>query len=140
MYHPWRAFRALAHYTLDIAWLPDGVLAVTDFEAHTVTMAKGLLQAERRSTIAHELEHISRGWAPCQGVGAGREECVVDQAASRRLIQIRDLGEALAWAHDLDEAAEELWVDRAMLEVRLAHLHPAERAYLRRRLENAPAG
>jgi len=133
MYHPWRAFRALSAFTLDFAWLPDGVLAVTDYDAGTVTMARDLDQAERRSTIAHEIEHIRRGWAPC----SSREECAVDQAAARKLIGIRELGEALAWAHDLDEAADELWVDRTMLDVRLKHLHPAERHYLRRRLADS---
>lgn len=130
MYHPWRAFRALAHFTLHIADLPVGVLGVTDFDRRTVTLAKGLDQAERRSTIAHEVEHIYRGWAPC----SSREECQVDRAAARKLIGIRELGEALAWAHNLDEAAEELWVDIDMLRVRLEHLHPAEHHYLRRRL------
>ena len=43
---------------------------------------------------------------------------------------------ALAWAHNLDEAADELWVDVETLEVRLAHLHPSERHYLRRRLQH----
>jgi hypothetical protein len=58
----------------------------------------------------------------------------VSDIACRRLIGIRDLGEALAWAHDVDEAADELWVDVDTLRARLDHLHPAERAYLRRRL------
>ncbi len=132
MYHPWQAFRALAHFALHFEELPAGTLGVTDFDRQTVTLAKGLDQAERRSTIAHEVEHIYRGWAPC----SAREECQVDRAAARKLIGIRELGEALAWAHNLDEAAEELWVDIDMLRVRLEHLHPAERHYLRRRLES----
>lgn len=131
MYHPWRAFRALTPYRLFFAGLPDGVLGVTDFGAQVVVIADDLDQAERRSTIAHEVEHIHRGFGGCHG----REECAVELGAARKLIGIRELGEALAWAHDLAEAAEELWVDEQMLRTRLDHLHPAERHYLRRRLQ-----
>lgn len=130
MYHPWRVFRALANWQLAIAWLPIGILGLTDYDTRTVTLAEGLGQAERRSTLAHELEHIARGWTPC----TTREECAVDRIAARKLIEIRDLGEALAWTSNRDEAAEELWVDTDMLNVRLANLHPAEHHYLRRRL------
>lgn len=59
----------------------------------------------------------------------------MDAVAARRLIGLRQLGEALAWSSDLDEVAEELWVDVATVEARLAHLHPSERHYLRRRLQ-----
>lgn len=55
------------------------------------------------------------------------------------LITIRALGDALAWARTRDEAAEELWVDVATLEARLRSLHPAERAYLNRRLSGHDA-
>lgn len=130
MHHPWRAFRALTHYTLKWATLPDGILGRTNFTDQTVTLAIGLDQAERRSTIAHEVEHILRGYSPC----TSREECMVDRAAAFKLIGIRELGEALAWAHDAEEAADELWVDVQMLRSRLRHLHPAERHYLRQRL------
>lgn len=90
----------------------------------------------------HELVHLERGPA-VRGYGA-REELEVSKEAARRLLpDIRGVGEALAWAARgrefdaacLDEAADELWVDRGTLRVRLEHLHPAERAYLKRRLE-----
>lgn len=130
MHHPWRALRALERFELRWAHLPIGKLGETDFDAETITLAHGLDQAERRSTIAHELEHIERGWSPC----TAREECAVDREAARKLIEVRALGEALAWAVDEQEAADELWVDVHMLRARLRHLHPAERGYLRRRL------
>ena len=50
---------------------------------------------------------------------------------------MRDLGEALAESDLLGHVAETLHVDPDMLTVRLAHLHPAERAYLKRRLHDA---
>lgn len=134
MHHPWRTFRELVEWTLVWAPLPFGVWGQTDFDAKTVTLTLGMSQAERRCTIAHETQHILRGPAP---VGVmGREELLVDQNAARLLLpDVRAVGEALAWANGLDEAAEELWVDRDLLRVRLEHLHPAERAYLKRRLE-----
>lgn len=133
-HHPWRAFRELVDWTLHWAHLPGGLLGVTDFRARTVTLDSRLTQVERRCTIAHETEHIRRG--PI-GVGCvAREERIVDRNVARRMLpDIKAVGEALAWAHHLEEAADELWVDEATLQARLEHLHPAEQHYLKRRLE-----
>ena len=68
------------------------------------------------------------GWA------RSREEEAVNALAARKLIEIRELGEALAWSLDPHEVADELWVDVPTLEARLRHLHPSEVHYLRRRL------
>lgn len=134
MHHPWRAFRDLVDWTLEWAHLPPGVWGVTDFESRTVTLRHGLSQAERRCTIAHETQHILRG--PCHSTMEAWEEATVDRHAARLLLpDVRAVGEALAWASCLDEAADELWVDTLILEARLRALHPAERAYLRQRLE-----
>lgn len=135
MYHPWRALRQLGdEWTL--VWAPiAGVvdrLGLTSWHDKTITLDPDQDQAQRRSTLAHELVHVERGPVDCRY--RHREERYVDAVAARRLIGIRELGEALAWAHDLAEAADELWVDESMLRARLAHLHPAERHYLRRRL------
>lgn len=134
MYHPWRALRELSDWTL--RWQPlVGCLGLTTWHDQTITLDPDQDQAQRRSTLAHELEHIVRGYAQC----GDREECLVELRAARKLIGIHELGEALAWAHNLAEAAEELWVDEQMLRTRLGHLHPAERHYLRRRLERPDA-
>lgn len=144
VHHPWRAFRELVDWTLEWAHLPPGVWGVTDFETRTVTLRHGLNQAERRCTIAHETQHILRG--PVPPSGEAREEATVDRNAARLLLpDVRVIGEALAWATCLDEAADELWVDPLILAARLHALHPAEQAYLRRRLadedaEPEPAG
>lgn len=134
MHHPWRAFRELVDWTLHWAHLPEGIWGITDFERRTVTLTHGMSQAERRSTIAHETQHILRG--PFLACYQAREEVEVDRAAARALLpDVRAVGEALAWARNIDEAADELWVDSLTLETRLAHLHPSERAYLQRRLD-----
>lgn len=136
MHHPWRAFRKLTQWRLRFGRLPKGVWAVTHFPSMTVTVDDRLLQVERRSAIAHELTHIERGPVPVEPIMAAREELAVEKATAIKLIPIHDLGEALAWAGgDLHQAADELWVDVQTLRVRLEHLHPCERHYLRRRLE-----
>lgn len=130
--HPYRRLRALEHITLESH--EGGDLGETDFEKNTISIRKGLNQAARRSTCMHEVLHVERG--PVPGGLIDREELRVRKEAARLLMpDIRVVGEALAWAFDLDEAADELWVDVGTLRVRLQHLHPAERAYLKRRLE-----
>lgn len=130
MFHPWRTLRALPHVTL--LRHDDGPAGLTNFRHSTISLRSDLNQAERRCTLTHELLHVRRG--PFYSSYVDREERAIERETARLLIEIRQLGEALAWAHCLDEAAEELWVDRPTLEVRLANLHPAEHAYLTRRL------
>lgn len=97
-----------------------------------ITYARDMLQRERRTVLAHELIHLERGATVCDA----REEAAVEQEAARRLIPIDELASALAWTRNVDELAEELWVDAALVRCRMAHLHPSERHYLRRRLEH----
>lgn len=133
MHHPWRAFRALSHIRLRWAHLPDGLLGYTDHIAGEVVLAEGLTQVERRCTIAHETQHVLRGPVPPHL--SRREEAAVDREAARALLpDVRPVAEAMAWAHSVEEAAEELWVDVETLRCRLASLHPAERGFLHRRL------
>lgn len=134
MDHSWRRLRGLPDWLLRWRRLPGAVEALTDHASRTIWMDPRLLQVERRCAIAHELEHVARGPVPPDPVLAAREEAAIDRAVARRLIPLEALGEALAWSRHLDEVADELWVDRPTLEVRLASLHPAERAHLRRRL------
>jgi hypothetical protein len=132
MYHPWRSLRDhFADWNLRWAPMHDRV-GLTTYATKTITLHPDLDQAQRRSTLAHELEHVRRG--PCAEHLWPREEVIVEAIAARKLVGIRELGEALAWARDFDEAAQELWVDRSIIDARLAHLHPSERHYLRRRL------
>lgn len=100
-----------------------------------------LNRVERRCVMAHELAHIDLGHHhQVAGCGPGtsriqrRRECEADQLAARRLLSIREMGEALAPASCRWEAADSLDVTEHLLDVRLEHLHPSERAYLRRRL------
>lgn len=128
--HPWRLLRSLPEVTL--AWHEGGDAGWFDHDTLTMSIRRGMTQAERRSTVRHELEHYNRGrvWAAWRE----REERACELAAARDLIDLTKLGEALAWASTPAEVADELWVDVALLEMRMRHLHPVERAYLRARL------
>lgn len=131
MWNPWRRLREIA--TIDLQWADmDNQMGVIEYTGPTITLTTGMTQAERRSTLTHELVHYERG--PCHPTHTVREEAAVDREAAKRLIGIRELGEALAWSTDATEVAEELWVDVATVKARMTCLHPAERAYLRRRL------
>jgi hypothetical protein len=118
--------------------LPDDVLGDTDGVAH-IRMATGQLQVERRCTITHEMVHVERGDTGCCDEKA---ELRVRKEAARRLITITELGEAMIFhgEHDDEALADELRVDVDTLLVRKAWLHPAERGYLRRRLEQREMG
>lgn len=138
MYQPWHVLHDLGDWVVRWAPLPARRRAELSWATKTITMRPGMLQAERRSVLAHELEHIERG--PFPRWMTAREETAVNAAAARKLIGITELGEALAWAGSMAEAADELWVDVPTLQARLDHLHPSERHYLRRRLETASHG
>ena len=136
--HPWRELAGMPH--IDVVWtdqLPVTVRAATDGHS-TIWMSDGLVQRERRSSLAHELEHIRRGHRGCQSPAV--EDHVRAHAARRLLPDITDVADGLVWAQGvLDVAAEELWVDTATVRARIdvRWLHPAERAYLRRRIGEA---
>jgi Zn-dependent peptidase ImmA (M78 family) len=136
-YSPWRELRALDQLIFDQVDLPSG--DAWWVPAHDVILMRPrLLQVERRCSLAHELghrhlEHTGQcRYGDSRRQGA-RAELEADQWAARKLITIEALGSVLVWTDDRDEAADELWVTRRLLDVRLAHIHPAERAYVRRR-------
>lgn len=136
MGNPWRRLSKLAH--IDLIWHDGGPMGLTDHAAGTISLQRGLTRAERRSTLAHELMHVQRGPTLDDPALVEREELRVERESARWLLpDVRPIGEALAWAYDLDEAAAELGVDARTLWVRLHYAHPTERGYLRRRLEHA---
>lgn len=133
--HPWRCFRDLfPHWDLHFADL--AVAGRTCFVTGTVTLHSGLLQAERRSVIVHEMHHMVRGPVPQLAHFAAREEAAVRQGTARALISLDALVDAMRWAHDIHELADELWVSVEVAQCRLDHLHPSERHYLRERLSD----
>lgn len=109
-------------------------MGFTCHRTRTVTLAKGMSQAERRCTIAHETEHILRGPVGPHQVAA--EELMIDRRVATLLIpSLSEVAVALVRARGrLDAAADELWVDDYLLQVRLATLDGRDGAYLDRRV------
>ena len=103
---------------------------LTRWSTHEVVIDPALSQAQRRCVLAHELCHIERGPTPSDPWLHRREERAVRREAARRLISLDDLALALRWSRNVTELADELWVDEPTLRTRLAHLTPAERAWL----------
>lgn len=134
-FHPWRAVRALRHITIRWADLPDDVMGYASFDTDTITLARGMTQAERRSTLWHEVHHLLRGRVPAHL--QEREERAVDEAAARDLISFEALVDAMLWSNDDRELADELWVDVSMVRARLASLTDYESRTLVTRLEEA---
>lgn len=124
-YHPWRTLRYMPH--IDVQWvrLPDGLLALCDGE--TIWMDHRQGQAQRRSSVAHEIEHLHAGDVGCQPTAVERQ---VEEAAARKLVPLVALAEAIVWAMSEEELALDLWVDLDIVRTRLATLTKDEQAYI----------
>lgn len=136
MWHPWRELRNLPEVLFEITdKLPSGDAWWSP--AHDVILMRpGLLQVVRRCRLAHELGHRTLGHSGCPSNypdaerHRARMESNADGWAAKKLITIDALVSAGKWTSSRDEAADELWVTRHLLDVRLARLHPAERAMM----------
>lgn len=96
--------------------------------SRVIALDSRLTQAERRCTLAHELVHLERGDdGRCASAWhESKQEALVHQIASRRLITTEDLALALILHTHVHDQAEELWVDLGTLRTRLAGLSTAE--------------
>lgn len=132
-HHPWRAMRALPDWHVHFTdQLPEKIRGVTRWSDQTVWIQTGLTQAERRSVIEHELQHILRG----PGGRRDREEATVRQSAARRLIPLGALAEALQWSYDEHDLADELWVGVPTIRARLAGLSDQEKRHIEEVLDD----
>lgn len=128
MHNPWRTFgRTHPDWEVRFGTLPDGVDGYTDTAVRMIVIDRRLNQAERRSTLAHEAIHAARLDLDC----SEEDETAVEQMAARILIPLDRLIDAILWTSNPAEGAEELWVDLPMLQCRIDHLHPSERATIR---------
>ncbi len=132
MYHPWREARRRPHLVIEHVDLPDDHRGC--ITGSTVTLNAGDLQSERRCTLTHELVHDERRVYPRDRVLRAKEERTVETIASRRLITLEALADALRWTRHAGEAASELWVDVPMLVTFIQSLTDAERDWLNERL------
>jgi hypothetical protein len=131
VWHPWRTIRNRPDITVRWRRL-DGRLREWCADIRTITPDPRQLQRERRCTATHEAIRAERG----DRCGDPKTELLVEKASARRLIGIYPLTEAVLFhgTTDLAAFAEELWVDEKTAQIRLEHLHPAERGYIERRL------
>lgn len=137
-HHPWR--RLLLHYpdiTVEFRDLEPGLLGFTDVAAGRIVLDRSLTQAERRSVLAHELEHVDRDGVLDEPHLCEREDLIVDRRAARKLIHLRHLVDALLWSADPHEVADDLWVDVPTLRTRIADLTAHERAHIEQALKEA---
>jgi hypothetical protein len=131
--HPWRRLRNLTHVT--VRYFDEGPFGWCRHSTQEVFLRSDLTQAQRRATLLHELEHLEAG--PAVVGYAQCDERDTRERAARWLIPIDHLAEAMVWAFDDEELAEELWVDVETARTRLSTLTEAESAELNRRLDIA---
>lgn len=134
--NPWAALRQRRDVLFDLADLPEGEHGRWYPGEHVILLARGLTVAERRVALGHELGHAHYGDAcTVNGRVNLRQEQAADRYAARWLIDLDGFVDARRWSSDPWELAEDLQVTPRLLTVWLDHLHPAERAYLRRQLD-----
>lgn len=147
-YDPWDDLRARGHLTLSITRLPIGD-AMYFADVPGIALDERLSRTERRCVLAHELAHIDLGhthqaattcsWDLGTSRIARRHELEADKLTARRLVLTRVLADALCRWDNPWAVADDLDVTEHVLETRLAHLHPAERGYISRRLATKEA-
>lgn len=128
--HPWRRLRELAHVTL--VWHSGGIRGWCRHSTQQISLRDDLTQADRRSALLHEIEHLAGG--PAIRGYVEQDERATSQRAARWLIPFENLAEAIVWAGDDYELAEELWVDVHTVRERLSGLSAEESAELSRRM------
>lgn len=138
-YSPWGAVAALQDVLVAFEILPSG-RGWWEPDQKVLLLDKRQTRREMRCTVAHELEHIIRGDHDVSVVSPilqARQEVAACAAASRRLIPLGRLVDALLWSQDEHELAEELNVDEDTLRIRLLTLTTAEHALIDERLWQA---
>lgn len=138
-YSPWKVLAEMPDVRVEYAELNDD-LGWWDPDRRAITLAAGQTQAERRCTLAHELEHVRRGDEDVSRVSpvlAARQEIAACVRAARNLIPITTLVAALLWSQDERELAEELHVDVDTVKIRLLTLTLEEHSAIDERIQQA---
>lgn len=132
--HPWRRLRQSPHITL--RWFSGpGPFGWCRHSTQEVWLRTDLTQAQRRATLLHELEHLDAG--PAVRGFEEQDEMQIRERAARWLIPFDRLADAMVWAGDEHELAEELWVDVGTVTTRLTTLTEDESARLSALLDAA---
>lgn len=131
-YHPWDdAGTRYQDWVIRRCHL-DGLHEVMCMERKVILLEAERTKWERRCDLAHAIAHIDLG----HGSFDDKSEAAAVRYAAKRLIHRDRVAEAVAHTNgDVTlETAEYLGVDMETLSVRLHHLHPAEKAVIRRHL------
>lgn len=135
-YSPWADLAEREHLTLEwVDRLPARVLGHYVHARGLIRLRAGMARHQARCVLAHELRHADHGdeWT------SDFVERRADREAARLLIDPHALADAaMIHARHIPAMARELRVTVKMLQVRLDHLHPAERGLLRQRLADLP--
>ncbi|GAA3962751.1 hypothetical protein [Gordonia caeni] len=128
-WHPWHWLRDhYPHVSVEHTPLPPGRRGAA--HGDLIWLHDRLTQAERRTTLTHELIHFERRGRehPHPAV----EEQIVEAETARRMIPLRQLCDAFAWLRhpDAGALAEHLWVDQALVHARMENLDPLEVAQI----------
>jgi len=122
-WHPWRWARdhhpdLIIDCTRRLAGDAMGLLGERKIWLH-----RGLTQAERRTTLTHEIIHIEQ---------PDTSEAAVERETARRLITTDQLVDAFRWLRHptVADLADHLWVDRQAAACRMQHLDPIEVAQI----------
>jgi hypothetical protein len=137
-YNPWQTLADQPNIELLVARLPAG-RAWWMPDVQGIVLDDRLSQAERRSALEHELQHVAAGDVCCRVGPDGdrlsrRQEHRTDARAARQLISLDDFADAFLWCLGFDEVAEHLHVDERTVRARIKALTPAEKDYIERRI------
>jgi hypothetical protein len=138
-YDPWAVAQGMPELTVAVTRLPAGHAWWLP-DVNGIALDDRLTQAERRAALAHELEHAVAGDTCLLGQGPDserlhrRRERRTDERAARRLIDLDQLADALAWCLGVDELADQLHVDERTVRARIRCLTEAEKTYIERRM------
>jgi Zn-dependent peptidase ImmA (M78 family) len=137
-YSPWGELAARPH--LELEWSDLGArLGEYVHAEQLIRLNPRLRRHQARSILCHELRHADAAdhLTACDRTNL-RQEQRADREAARLLVDVRDLGDAIAISGEHHGAlASALRVSQHIVRTRLAHLHPSELHYLRRRLADS---
>lgn len=145
-YDPWRHLALMTHVAFGVRRLPHGHgWWLRDVPG--IALDDRLGRIRRRCVLAHELVHAEHDDPNCatqgpDGVRIARWiERRAERTAARRLIDLDELAEAIAWAPLCPEqVADQLDVTTDVLLVRLRQLTAREKDYIESRLQAAEGG